>query len=592
MKKMLRYIIRIIRLELKQDKCLLLFDLMSTLAEKSKDILIVILPAFVIDCVSKGRLKVSNLLIVAIIAFVVALFDFARTILKKALSIRGERADNRIRMELNRKKMNAYYLDAISANGQKNSEKAVDALSEFLETDYLIFHEILGSIYSLVLMGYAFFQMGIISGVVILLNALFSYIATREKSKKIHEMADEEAETNYKLKYVRELMFNCERLKDIRIYEGRALVESKYEKLLGESFLVKCKKEKIALFWDVLSIVVSYVQILVIYCVAIYCFKNNDVSLGTFALLVSASKEVGISLSDLLEAIASLSNVVLYYGDYEKYMASSHDISALGEELISRNTSEFCLEVQNVSFTYPGSEKKAIDDVSFSINKGEVISIVGDNGAGKTTLILLILRLLKPDSGRICLNGTDIEKIAYLEYIKMLAPVFQDFEPFSETVRENIVLSKQYDKILFQESCIFADFERVINKLSNGEATLLTKELDENGVELSGGEKQKLAVARSRYHDGKLMIMDEPTASIDPLSEYRIYHSIHERNKGATLFISHRLTSTLFSDKIVILCNGRIVQYGKHDDLIKCGGMYAEMYNKQAYYYKENEKKT
>lgn len=587
--KKIRYILKIIGLELRQDKWLLLLDFMSTLAEKSKNVLVVILPAFVIDCVSERRPGGKDLLFIAGIALAVSTFDFMRAVIKKILSIRGERADNRIRMDLNKKKMNSYFLDAVSAEGQKSEEKAVNALSEFLETDYLIFHEILGAVYSLALMGYALFQMGFISGVIILANAFFHYFTARRKNRIIHGLADTEAETTYKLKYIRELMFHCERLKDIRIYEGRELIAGKYEKLLEESICIKCKKERAALFWDVLSIIVSNLQILVIYCVAIYCVRSSDVSLGIFALLVSASKEVGSSLSDLLEAAAGLSNVALYYGDYEEYMESSHDISALGAETVSRNPSEFCLEIENVSFTYPESTRKTVDNISFSIKWGEVVSIVGDNGAGKTTLILLILRLLKPDSGRICLNGTDIEEIAYSEYIKMLAPVFQDFEPFSETVRENIVLDKQYDEMLFRECCTFADFEKVVDKLSDCEKTILTKEIDENGVELSGGEKQKLAVARARYHCGKLLIMDEPTAAIDPLSEYRIYRSIYEKNNGSVLFISHRLTSTLFSDKIVVMRNGRMVECGKHDDLMKSGGMYAEMYQKQAYYYKENQ---
>ncbi|MGN1451439.1 MAG: ATP-binding cassette domain-containing protein [Eubacteriales bacterium] len=246
------------------------------------------------------------------------------------------------------------------------------------------------------------------------------------------------------------------------------------------------------------------------------------------------------------------------------------------------------IQFENVSFRYPGNGQYALKNISFSIRTGETLSIVGDNGAGKTTLLCLLLRLFDPTEGTITLNGVDLREYPYEEYRKLLAPVFQDGELFSYSLRENVVFDKPVDKVRLWDCYAAADLKKKIDSLSSGDDTVMTKDLDENGEELSGGETQKVFMARAYFHGGEILILDEPTAAIDPISEHKIYQKVAEYRKGKIcVFITHRLTSTLFADKIIVLENGNMVQMGSHKNLIKEKGLYAEMFEKQAHYYRD-----
>lgn len=271
------------------------------------------------------------------------------------------------------------------------------------------------------------------------------------------------------------------------------------------------------------------------------------------------------------------------------YMAVPETIAAISDDLKHldcANLHDFELEFKNVSFKYSDSSDYALKDISFKIRNNETISIVGENGAGKTTLAYLILRLFDVTDGEICINGVDIRKYSFSEYRNLIAPVFQNYEIMSYSLRENVIFDKILDENKLQTCYCAAGLLGKVQSLPNGDNTILTKDIYENGEDLSGGEKQKLSIARAYYQDGKILILDEPTSSIDPIAEYNIFKNIKDYNYGkAKIFITHRLTSTAFSDKIIVLDNGRIKQMGTHNQLVHNQGLYKEMYEKQAYYY-------
>lgn len=246
----------------------------------------------------------------------------------------------------------------------------------------------------------------------------------------------------------------------------------------------------------------------------------------------------------------------------------------------------FDIEFKNVSFRYPNCETYALKNVNIKINSGEHYGIVGKNGSGKTTFIKLLCRLYDVSKGAILINGINIKEYTKDSIIRLYSVVFQDYKIFSLTAAQNIAASDDYDKAKLYDSFEKADIKERILKMANKENTYLYKDLDENGVEISGGEAQKLALTRALYKDAPIVILDEPTASMDPISESSMYSRFNSfvENK-TTIYISHRLSSCAFCDNIAVFDKAELVEVGTHQNLIKLNGKYAELWSAQAEYY-------
>ncbi len=251
------------------------------------------------------------------------------------------------------------------------------------------------------------------------------------------------------------------------------------------------------------------------------------------------------------------------------------------------------IEFKNVSFRYPNTDSYILKQLSFKIYNNERISIVGANGSGKTTMIKLLCRLYNPSEGNIYLHGKDINDYDYDFYIKQLAVVFQDFKIFSFPIGQNIAVSDMVDDSKVTEAARKAGLEQLINDMPNGLETSLYKDFDEGGIELSGGEAQKVALARAIYRDASIVILDEPTAALDPIAENDLYSKFNDVATNKTvIFISHRLAACTFSDRIFVFDNGTIIQDGRHKDLLNnTQGRYYELWNAQAQYYNVKSKK-
>ena len=245
------------------------------------------------------------------------------------------------------------------------------------------------------------------------------------------------------------------------------------------------------------------------------------------------------------------------------------------------------LEFRNVSFKYPNTDRMILKNISLKLREGETLSLVGINGAGKTTFVKLVCRLYEPTEGEILINGIPINNIPYEDYCELLGVVFQDFKIFAFTVAENVALSTVYDKNAVIRCMEESDIMKKVESLSDGTETYLSKEFNENGIEFSGGESQKLAIARTLYKNPPLIILDEPTSALDPIAEYEIYQKFSTLVKGRTaIYISHRLYSTRFTDTIAVFENGELCEYGNHKDLLQIdNGIYKNMFEKHAQYY-------
>ncbi len=246
------------------------------------------------------------------------------------------------------------------------------------------------------------------------------------------------------------------------------------------------------------------------------------------------------------------------------------------------------LELKNVSFTYPGRETPTLSHINLTVKAGEKLALIGLNGAGKTTLVKLLCGFYQPTEGEILVNGLPLEKIDREQYYSLLSVLFQDYTILPGTVEENIASAKCADGARMERALAESDFGSVLLKLPQTEKSRVVKAVYDDAVDFSGGEKQRLLLARALYKDARLLILDEPTAALDPIAENEIYLKYSELGAGKTsIFISHRLSSTRFCDRIILLENGQIAEEGTHESLMQAGGKYAELFEMQSRYYWE-----
>ena len=247
------------------------------------------------------------------------------------------------------------------------------------------------------------------------------------------------------------------------------------------------------------------------------------------------------------------------------------------------------LKLEHVSFRYPGTKEDTIHDLDLTVRPGEKLAIVGLNGAGKTTLVKLLCGLFDPTEGRVLLNGVDVRDFNRREYYGLFSAVFQEFSILDVTVAENIAQTTENIDTKKLWDCIEkAGLTETIQKLPNGLDTHVGREVYLDGVLFSGGQTQRLMLARALYKDAPVLVLDEPTAALDPIAENDIYQKYNEMTAGKTsLFISHRLASTRFCDRILYLKDGRVAEEGTHEELLKRGGGYADLFEVQSQYYRE-----
>lgn len=329
----------------------------------------------------------------------------------------------------------------------------------------------------------------------------------------------------------------------------------------------------------------TFIQQGVAYGYLLFCMIKRRISIGSFTMYVGAVTTFAASLKSVLESVTEIRTYDMYYDKLDEYLSLPMKLRCGKQMKVPAGAYE--IEFRNVSFRYPGSEKYALQNINFAIHSGEKLSVVGENGAGKTTFVKLLTRLYDPTEGEILLNGVDIKEIAYETYMSIFSAVFQDYKLFSFSLKENVALALPMNEERVREVLEYVGLGKKIQKLPKGIDTAVYKNFDETGFEPSGGEGQKIALARALYKNASIVILDEPTAALDPRAEYEIYQQFNDMVKGKTaVYISHRLSSTKFCDTIAVFKNGQIVEYGSHDELMKKGEIYKELFDMQAQFYR------
>lgn len=374
--------------------------------------------------------------------------------------------------------------------------------------------------------------------------------------------------------------------KSIRLYHAAKMMREQFIETTGKcAKIFRYTAVKIGR-WNCIGSVVNFLKNLCIYGYLGYKLLLGSIGIGDFSLLTGSANTLKDSLQDVLNQVQSLQKKLSFMGEYVKFINMKDDAKAGTLHLKDENITG--IEFRHVSFRYPSMQEYVLKDVNIVIPQGQHLSVVGLNGAGKTTFIKLLCRLYDVNEGEILLNGVNIKDYDYDSYMKVLAVIFQDFKMFALTMRENIKLGDSEKEVQDLEAiCALSGISEKVHSLPKGLDTQIYKFFDQEGVELSGGEMQKMAIARTLYKDAPVIILDEPTAALDPIAEFEIYSHFDELVGGKTaIYISHRLSSCKFCDRIAVFADNTIKEYGSHEELIKRpNGIYARMFEAQAQYY-------
>jgi ATP-binding cassette subfamily B protein len=325
------------------------------------------------------------------------------------------------------------------------------------------------------------------------------------------------------------------------------------------------------------------------YVFAVWKTVTGVFSLGTLVFLANAIRDASSNLQQTFSTLSTIADQALFLTDLIAFFEMSPTIKTKPNALPAPRPIQRGFEFRNVSFRYPGSSRLVLNGLNFHLRPGERVALIGENGEGKTTIVKLLTRLYDPFEGQVLLDGVDLREYDLEDLYREIGVIFQDFMRYEMTARENIAVGKieQIDNLkLLQESAQKSMADGVVGKLASGYEQMLGRRFD-GGVDLSGGEWQKVALARAYLRDAQVLILDEPTSALDARSEYEVFQRFAELTSGKmALFISHRFSTVRMADRIVVLENGRIAEEGDHDALTQLGGRYAEMFELQAASYR------
>lgn len=432
-------------------------------------------------------------------------------------------------------------------------------------------------------------------GVCVLVGGMANAKATRKENSIFETWCKETVWFNRAFMFFgHELSKAPERAKDVRIYKQQHAAKRAFDEMKERDAAVGGYLRAMATYPALAAVVVG------VGTVVCWVFVVLKASLGAFGVgsivqYIGALGKLSTGVQDMMFVLADNEVYCRHLKDLYAYLDIPNrkeegtltvDMSALcnGSE---ENGCDYEIEFCNVSFRYPGAKEYSLRNLSLKFKIGKRLAIVGKNGSGKTTFIKLLCRLYDPTEGEIRLNGVDIRKYDYEEYLKLFSVVFQDFKLFSFSLGENVATAMEYDREKAEQCLLKAGLSQRLESMPKGLDTALYKDFESEGVEISGGEAQKVALARALYKDAPVVVLDEPTAALDPIAEAEVYTKFNEIIGDKTaIYISHRLSSCKFCDEITVFDEGAVVQRGNHEELLKeADGLYHELWTAQAQYY-------
>lgn len=468
-------------------------------------------------------------------------------------------------------------IQILSDRAQDTMNQSLNVLNQFCSLLLSIFSL---SFISTIVVSLNYFLIGLIL-IIILLNSMIKKKSNNKKfeiSKKLSEY------DRYQGAYVY-MLEHSSYAKEKRLFDCNDFLVNMYRRSKDESNKTEVKfsseQNKPFLF----NSFTNFIQMLIVYVYLIYLVIEKNMLIGTMTIYLTTVSQFSSYFNNVFNSYLNLSSISLNIQELRKFLNIPNKQEESGKDIPITNENSI-IEFKNVSFKYPGSKIYALQNLNLKFKFSEKLCIVGANGSGKTTFIKLLTRLYFPSEGEILLDGVNINTFDYKSYQKLFSPVFQDFVTYYITLEKNITLEDNGDMNCLNDTIEKSGLTTLVNKLPKEAETQVGKWLDEEGFKPSGGEEQKIAIARALYHEREVYILDEPTAALDPDAEYEIYTQFGAMIKGKpAILITHRLSAVQLADKVAVFDSGKVIEYGTHKELCAVNGKYKEMYEKQSKFY-------
>lgn len=418
-----------------------------------------------------------------------------------------------------------------------------------------------------------------------------SYFASKRINEWGYLHRSEELELTKKIEYANKTATSREFAKDIRMFGLRGWLEDLWGSTMRLYSAFCAKRERKYIWANIIDIVLTFLRNGIAYAFLIGITVKNGLPASQFLLYFAALSGFAQWVVEILDKLSVMHKQSLDISTIREFLDWDEPFDLNGGERIAfEPNKQYEIRLDDVSFRYPKADKDTLSHINLTVHPGEKLAIVGLNGAGKTTLVKLVCGFLDPTEGRILLNGEDIRKFNRNDYYALFSAVFQEFSVLDVTVKENVAQCVDgIDETRVWQCIDKAGLTEKIKSLPKGIETHLGRRVFKDGVEFSGGQTQRLMLARALYKNAPILVLDEPTAALDPIAENDIYQKYNEMTHGRTsFFISHRLASTRFCDRIIFVDGGKIAEEGTHDELLKNGGGYAYMFEVQSKYYRSD----
>lgn len=572
----------------KWDKKSLIYFFIRIPAMVLQPIITAYIPKAMIDCINEGATVERLTLVVALLSVLVALTTWLTPFMQELLLGSARIIRMRYAVMAFNKNLNTSYINIESLDGREKNKRAMEfyrgyysSSADFIETCNQMLVCIVGVITSLALI----YKINIFMILLILATCAAEFFLLKYLNKKEKWVKDSRSKIFVKFDYYYKLSKDLTASKDIRLYGFTDYFIAGIAKLITglEDITAKYMHQSVRV--GSTRALLNLARELVAYAYLTYLVCRGRLSVSDFIFYFGII--TGFS-NWIVQLVYNYSNIERCCNDCRGF----RDFIESTEENKDKPSVDFdnvnSIEFKNVNFTYPNAEKSTINNMSFKVNKGENIAIVGENGAGKTTAIKLLCGLYYPTEGDILINGKNSKSFSADSYFDLFSAVFQDYNFLPMTIAENICATSNYDKEKLNSAFEKAGITDKINALPDKEKSFMIKDVYKNAVDFSGGEKQKLLLTKAIYKNAPVLILDEPTAALDPISENELYLKYNEMTDNKiSFFISHRLSSTRFCDKILFIKNGTIAESGTHEELMALKGAYYRMYQIQSYYYQE-----
>ena len=572
---------------LKWDKKSLKFFFLWVPALVLQPLVTAYIPKAMIDAIDNGVTVGDMTVIVALLSLLLTLTIWLDPFMKEL--VRGGARIVRMRYAVAafRKTLTTDYVNIESFEGREKQKRAeafynarFSSGADFVEQCAHFLVCVIGVIASSVLL----YKVNYFMILLILLTCVCEFFLLKILKTKQSETTDNYSKLSGKFEYFYKLSKNAEASKDIKLYGFSDYLVKTAADFIYQIEHINAKYTKQSAAISGVRALLNLVRELVAYAYLTYLVLKNRLSVSEFifcfGIITGFSNWIMNLVFSFMEISRCCTDCALYREFVEESVSEGKPEVDFGEVR--------SIEFSNVFFTYPASDTETIRNMSFTVNKGENIAIVGENGAGKTTAIKLLCGLYYPSEGDILINGRSSKEFSSDSYFDLFSAVFQDYCFMPMTIAENITAEQSYDK-----ERLFAAFDKAgitdkINSLSEKENTLMVKDVYKNAADFSGGEKQKLLLAKAVYKNAPVLILDEPTAALDPISENELYLKYNELTEDKiSFFISHRLSSTRFCDRILFIKDGAVAESGTHEELMAKKGAYYRMYQTQSMYYRE-----